>query len=93
MDSYTVGFNGFLSDMFKPSRAHRQGDPLSLYLFLICAKGFLTLLEDATEKDLVRVRVGRGPLTINHLLFTDVSMLFKDASKERVENIYKIIST
>lgn len=47
--NYTVGFNNLVSGSIVPSRGLRQGDPFSPYLFLICAKGFSVLLEDAKE--------------------------------------------
>jgi hypothetical protein len=48
--AYQIKVNGELSDGFKPERGIRQGDPWSLYLFLICAEGFSALLKQAEQK-------------------------------------------
>ena len=41
---YSVKFNGAILDSFAPGRGLRQGDPLSVFLFLFVANGLSALL-------------------------------------------------
>jgi hypothetical protein len=50
--SFSVLFNGEILDKFKPSRGIRQGDPISPYLFLICAEGLSCLLKSNNQQDM-----------------------------------------
>lgn len=61
-----------------PSRGLRQGDPLSPYLFIMCAEGLSYLLNNSYYKGETR-----GESRINHLLFVDDCVLFgRDCVKE-----------
>ena len=43
--TYSIKINGKLSGKITPSRGLRQGDLLSPYLFLLCAKGLSDLIK------------------------------------------------
>jgi hypothetical protein len=43
--TFSVRVNGVFSNEFKPTRGIRQGDPISRYLFLICAEGLSCMLK------------------------------------------------
>lgn len=47
--SYSVLINGEPKGYIIPSRGIRQGDSLSLYLFLLCAEGFSSMLRKAIK--------------------------------------------
>ncbi|KAK5774272.1 hypothetical protein PVK06_042127 [Gossypium arboreum] len=84
-----VAVNG---EWFCPSRGLKQGDPLSPYLFLICAKGFSILIQDAKKRGwMTRATIGRERFAINHLFFADDYILFGNASCERARVVQDII--
>ncbi|XP_042944715.1 uncharacterized protein LOC122278601 [Carya illinoinensis] len=75
--SYSVVVNGTPGDIIWPTRGLRQRDPLSPYLFLLCAEGLSTLLKEAEARGRIKgVAVTRGGKRINHLLFADDCVMF-----------------
>ncbi|XP_019177733.1 PREDICTED: uncharacterized protein LOC109172938 [Ipomoea nil] len=80
---YRVLVNGRPSKEIIPSRGLRQGDPLSPYLFIICAEGLSLLLQDAQAKGRIHgCRVARGAPPISHLFFADDSLFFFKANMQ-----------
>jgi hypothetical protein len=65
---YRICVNDNFSNEVRPERGLRQGDPLSPYLFLICAEGFSALVQQAErEESLKGVGVCPGGPSVSHL--------------------------
>ena len=91
---FSVKLNGHLSEVFKPSRGIRQGDPTSPYLFLLCSEGLSCLLKTVGPMHLSRgVRVGVHAPWISHLLFADDCLVFAEASLRGASKLQEILNT
>lgn len=92
--SYSVLINGRPGSNFLPSRELRQGDPLSLYLFLFCAEGLSSLINNAEERGEINgLTVKKGGTSVSHLFFGDDSIMFCKVTKEdwgKVQEALKI---
>ncbi|XP_060959188.1 uncharacterized protein LOC133030459 [Cannabis sativa] len=73
-DAYEVG-------PICPSRGIRQGDPLSSYLFIICAEGLSSLLYKYERNGWIHgCKVANGAPRISHMLFADDNYLYCKAT-------------
>ncbi|KAF5468857.1 hypothetical protein F2P56_012970 [Juglans regia] len=90
--SYSILVNGETQESFLPSRGLRQGDPLSPYLFILCAEALTALLNQAEAcGGLTPVPIGRSSISVNHLFFVDDSLLFCQAKAEELSHVLNIL--
>ena len=94
--TYYVRINGTLRGHIVPNRGLRQGDPLSPYLFLLCAEGLSTLIKSAIASGYMGgIEVCHGVPKLSYLFFADDSLLFYKASikectaLQRILNVYE----
>ena len=93
--SFSVLVNGSPSGFFQSSRGLRQGDPLSLYPFVLVMEAFSSLLRSAVVGGFVsackaRSRGGKG-VNVSHLLFVDDTLVFCGASKVQLLHLSWIL--
>jgi hypothetical protein len=92
--SYQVLINGQPSKIFSPERGLRQGDPLSPYLFILCANVLSGMLKkEAHLNNLHGIQVARNAPKITHLLFADDSLLFARANSKEASTILTVLKS
>ncbi|GAA0139922.1 hypothetical protein LIER_01375 [Lithospermum erythrorhizon] len=90
--SYSFLINGVPKGFVRPTMGIRQGDPLSPYLFLICAKGLSSMIREAElMKSLSGIKISRESPSISHILFVDDTIIFGKASRNEGAEIMRIL--
>lgn len=75
-----------------PSPGLRQGDPLSPYLFIICAEGLSTLIRRYERSGQIQgCRIARGAPVVLHMFFADDSYLYCKSNEEGDRNILELL--
>ena len=90
--AFSILINGKPYGLIHPSRGIRQGDPLSPYMFLLCAEGFTSLLQKAELDGIIQgVSICRRAPSISHLLFANDSLLFCQAKDMETKVVMEIL--
>lgn len=92
--TYQILINGQPSSSFSPERGLRQGDPLSPYIFILCANVLSGLIHNEVNKGAIHgIKIARAAPQISHLLFADDSLLFSRANIQEAETILQVLQT
>ena len=85
--------NGEPKGLIHPSKGLRQGDPLSLFLFLLCTEGLHGLIKQAaSNRDITGFRLCRHGPKLTHLFFADDNLLFCRANSTECSKVMDLLS-
>lgn len=91
--SYSLLRNGGIFGDVHPQRGIRQGDPISLYLYILCAEGLSAIMRNFEETGLLHgVKVARGAPSVSHLLFADDCFFSFQATNVEASNMKAILT-
>lgn len=79
--TYIVLLNGQAYGRITPERGIRQGDPLPLFLFILCGEALVHVMNRAElEGNITGMRLTKNCPSIQHLLFADDSLFLCQAT-------------
>ena len=91
--SYSILINGDPTNVIRPSKGTRQGDPLSFYLFLLCTEGLHSILHQVKEAGhICGVFICKKGLRLTHLFLADNSLIFCRASILKCQKVQSLLS-
>ena len=84
--TYNILINGAPTENIKPTKGIRQGDLLSIYLFILCANILSRMLLDIENKRFIQgIDLRKEEMPISHLFFADDILLFMKLNKQTPE--------
>ncbi|KAL8122999.1 hypothetical protein AgCh_011101 [Apium graveolens] len=90
--SYSFVQDGEIFGDVQPQRGIRQGDPMSPYLYILCAEGLSSMIRRHEQVGLLHgCSIARGAPPVSHLLFADDSYFFFRATKSEALTMKNIL--
>ncbi|XP_074376188.1 secreted RxLR effector protein 78-like [Apium graveolens] len=90
--SYSFIRNGDVFGDITPHRGVRKGDPISPYIYIMCAEGLSSIIRRNEEVGVLHgCTVARGAPMISHLLFADDCYFFFRANKTEANAMKRIL--
>lgn len=80
--SLQVVWNRVIGALFNPSREIQQGDPLSLYIFVLCIEFLSQAIVEVVDKGSWKL-VCFGKLRNSHLFFANGLIIFREPLHNR----------
>ena len=91
--SYSILVNGEPKGLITPSRGLRQGDSISPYLFMFCAKGLNALFGNtASRGEIQGFSICRNRPKLTHPFFVDDYMIFCKSTMEECNKIQELLT-
>lgn len=90
--SYTVLLNGQSHEHIVPERGIRQGDPLSPFIFILCAEALVHVMSRAESNGLIHgMQLTKKCSSVQHLLFADDSFFLCKANLPKVAEFLRCL--
>lgn len=90
--TYSFIHDGNVFGDVQPQRGIRQGDPISPYLYILCAEGLSSILRRSEEAGIIHgCTIARNAPPISHSLFADDSYFFFRASESEATSMKNIL--
>ncbi|PKI46740.1 hypothetical protein CRG98_032880 [Punica granatum] len=92
ISAMSILINGSPHGYFSPKRGLRQGDPISLYLFIISMEILSHLMYRAKEQGAIRgIQIYIGASKISHLMFANDLLILVRATTTNTNNVKNIL--
>ena len=86
--NFLIIIKGHTRGKIKAAHGLRQGDPLSLFLFIIIVDCFSHMMIEAHDRDYIKgLPIGMSSLSIHYLLFANATILFTEIDPRVIENL------